>query len=824
MPKKIALATLLFLFSTLSYAVPMTPQSCSSITVSFNDFTAGDYPAGASDTGDIQAANGDVVNLNADIQFTFDDEYPCGQFVTGDWWVVGPINVIEMSPAFEAGRHGYRVNPVVNAQSLDSRIGSYVEPSALPLTIDPSVDGISSVLKAVSMNPTGACRLNIASFDRRSCLLSTAILTVLDQVPEEGSFRPPYIEGEKPMANTEALALDTLPSLPLEASTPPFDTVLQFWGGPYIDHLIEWPSRAIHPRANMRDVNPLDSIAYGARTGNVVNITAFRLMHDDLSLDQRLALAIPLTQWGIDLYHQWLSGQTWPANGGHLLGRKLPVMFAGKMLQSTPLGQSLLAMPAGDFQEDRHVYYNAKGEALFGLEQAGTFEAYLNGCGGKRDVRDPLGLRDGGGLELGLGSTALANYLADFGEGGRFVDENNPPVRTFTHESCNLVKAELPTLAQQRAAGQGFGGVYQNCCTSRQYVYTATAAQLLGLVDDWKHPAFFDYVTRWVSEPWNNMGGYGSGYGDAMYTAYFEASPTQPTRYDQNGDGMADVWWRNLSSGANWLYTMNGETIVDSKGMSNVPGAWQGIRADLNGDGKSDIVWRHQTNGELYGYLVDGTSWVEGRRLAVVDPVWQVVGIGDFNADNNADILWRNESTGTLWAYFMNGLTITESRFITNVADFGWKVVAVADVGGDGNADILWRHDISHQLWVYHMQGQTISQSAPLAQVAADWMVAGSGDFNGDGNADLLWRNTSTGQNWLYSLSQQGIVASQGINIVASQDWQVELIGDFDGDTKADIWWRNSSTGANAIYRMDGRQILSIHSMPSVDVAWELVQ
>ncbi len=172
----------------------------------------------------------------------------------------------------------------------------------------------------------------------------------------------------------------------------------------------------------------------------------------------------------------------------------------------------------------------------------------------------------------------------------------------------------------------------------------------------------------------------------------------------------------------------------------------------------------------------------------------------------------------------MNGLTITESRFITNVADFGWKVVAVADVGGDGNADILWRHDISHQLWVYHMQGQTISQSAPLAQVAADWMVAGSGDFNGDGNADLLWRNTSTGQNWLYSLSQQGIVASQGINIVASQDWQVELIGDFDGDTKADIWWRNSSTGANAIYRMDGRQILSIHSMPSVDVAWELVQ
>ena len=32
------------------------------------------------------------------ITWTFDREYPAGQFVTGDWWVVGPVKVVGVQP------------------------------------------------------------------------------------------------------------------------------------------------------------------------------------------------------------------------------------------------------------------------------------------------------------------------------------------------------------------------------------------------------------------------------------------------------------------------------------------------------------------------------------------------------------------------------------------------------------------------------------------------------------------------------------------------------------------------------------------------------
>ncbi|MFH1801978.1 MAG: LamG domain-containing protein [archaeon] len=32
------------------------------------------------------------------VTWTFDQPYPCGQFVNGDWWVVGPVNIIDIDP------------------------------------------------------------------------------------------------------------------------------------------------------------------------------------------------------------------------------------------------------------------------------------------------------------------------------------------------------------------------------------------------------------------------------------------------------------------------------------------------------------------------------------------------------------------------------------------------------------------------------------------------------------------------------------------------------------------------------------------------------
>ena len=42
---------------------------------------------------------------------------------------------------------------------------------------------------------------------------------------------------------------------------------------------------------------------------------------------------------------------------------------------------------------------------------------------------------------------------------------------------------------------------------------------------------------------------------------------------DYNGDGNADILWRNSASGVNWMYLMNGNTIISSVGVDTVAGA-----------------------------------------------------------------------------------------------------------------------------------------------------------------------------------------------------------------------------------------------------------
>ena len=62
------------------------------------------------------------------ITWTFDRDYPTGQFVNGDPWVVGPVKITAISPRSTtasdgATLHGSMINPVINSsQGYDSRM------------------------------------------------------------------------------------------------------------------------------------------------------------------------------------------------------------------------------------------------------------------------------------------------------------------------------------------------------------------------------------------------------------------------------------------------------------------------------------------------------------------------------------------------------------------------------------------------------------------------------------------------------------------------------------------------------------------------------
>lgn len=282
-------------------------------------------------------------------------------------------------------------------------------------------------------------------------------------------------------------------------------------------------------------------------------------------------------------------------------------------------------------------------------------------------------------------------------------------------------------------------------------------------------------------------------------------------RTDFTGDGRTDLLWHNVSTGQNYVYRMNGLTIVSQDFVNVVSDTgWQIVgTGDFNGDGNADVLWRHNVTGENYIYLMNGSSiGTNGPIQTVADLNWHVVGVGDFDGDGMADILWRNVSTGLIYIYFMNGMTITAQTIVNVVGDPAWQIVGIGDFDGDGRADILWRNSTTGQDYVYLMIGATIGGNGFINTIAdQNWKVAGVGDFNADGKADILWHHIVNGQTYIYYMNGLSIVQQDFVNTVPDPNWQIVAVGDLNDDGVSDIIWRNSSNGQNYVYMMNGSAI-----------------
>ncbi len=299
---------------------------------------------------------------------------------------------------------------------------------------------------------------------------------------------------------------------------------------------------------------------------------------------------------------------------------------------------------------------------------------------------------------------------------------------------------------------------------------------------------------------------------------------------DLNGDRMSDVVWRSAGGAlADWtmnagdissggLITMNGSVVAPGSSWS-IAGT-----SDFNGDGNADLLWRN-SDGTLADWTMNGSVikssdvLTSGGAAVRPDASWSVAGVGDFDADGNADVLWRNAS-GEVVVWRMNGATIMGGGDVTagGVAvrpDASWKVAGIGDLDGNGPADIVWRNS-SGEVAAWLMDGTSIAGGGDLTSggVAvrpdASWSLAGIGDFNEDGNADLLWRK-SNGSLALWqmngtTITSSGSITFDGTAVAPDASWHIVEIGDFNGDGKSDIVWRNDN-GAVAEWLMNGSAI-----------------
>jgi len=232
---------------------------------------------------------------------------------------------------------------------------------------------------------------------------------------------------------------------------------------------------------------------------------------------------------------------------------------------------------------------------------------------------------------------------------------------------------------------------------------------------------------------------------------------------DFNGDGDSDILWRNTSTGAmtDWLGLANGGFQDNAaNGYTIVPSAWKiaGV-GDFNGDGRADILWRNTTTGDMsnwLGLLNGGFKDNAANGFINVPMAWQVAGVGDFNGDGRNDILWRNTTTGAMtdWLGLLNGGFQDNAPNGYTIVPVSWQVAGVGDFNGDGRADILWRNtttgDISNWLGLPNGGFQDNAANG-YTNVPLAWQVAAVADYNGDGRSDILWHNSSMGAttDWL---------------------------------------------------------------------------
>ncbi|MCA9457750.1 MAG: hypothetical protein KC587_13885, partial [Nitrospira sp.] len=94
-----------------------------------------------------------------------------------------------------------------------------------------------------------------------------------------------------------------------------------------------------------------------------------------------------------------------------------------------------------------------------------------------------------------------------------------------------------------------------------------------------------------------------------------------------DGDGKADLVWRNTNSGDVVIWLLNGTTIASTGIVDRLPTQWEiALVSDADGDGKVDVIWRDTNTGTVVLWLLNGPSVSSDGSPGTTSTDWIIAG------------------------------------------------------------------------------------------------------------------------------------------------------------------------------------------------------
>jgi len=395
------------------------------------------------------------------ITWTFEKPARVGQFVNGDWYVVGSVTIkaIDPEPLYGPGiprreldrmdkqrkqehrvRNGFMLNPPAEMKvAYDSGVRNWFDPSLiqrLPVTINPGDSLVSTISMPKNLVLAAQLRNKIErGVGDSSPIRTAAVLTCVGEPQPADAFRPAFCDRRQKIYLARHLKRELLPAAAATESMPKVQQYVRFTQRPWVGTCFFGFEE---PVENMPQ--------YGREYGRVVGISAL-LLCTKLKPQQKEPLLLNFVQVGIDLGGMVRAGHPgFEAFGGHGSGRKLPIVFAGLMLGDEELANVNQSFPKVSFGEDEQTAY---GDCWTGAKVV---------FAGHRAIDAATGV-----ARLGTGP--------------------------YEHTQPATWKS-----------GDNTSESYRRCCTSIGWVAQALALRLMKAEKPWGHDAFFDYVDRWMYE------------------------------------------------------------------------------------------------------------------------------------------------------------------------------------------------------------------------------------------------------------------------------------------------------------------------------------